>query len=420
MINKNLWDVNSLGSLLKARIRIINRLSFVFIAFITVSCSEGSSNDFVAIDATMTPSPKLTSTAHQTKTATVIIPPDETLIPTPTKIYEATPSALPEPATGLLRITGENATQIEPFITLMGHDAPVIVVEYSPDGRLIASGSEDASVRIWDSSDGSLVHKLIGHKEIVNDLSFSPDGTILASASNDGSVRFWDVDDGNLIRTIDPLIDRVYNVEFSPDGNLIALGGNKCFIELRHVKSGIFRRSLPQPKCVERSQGMVSTWGIDFTSDGEEIVTGEGRQGSGGSIQRWEVEEYIPPSLLEGYQVRVRYLDISPDDTTLTVAFLGSSVFWLMDAENGSLLETFTGHSYRVNSVVFSPDGEMIASGSRDKTIGLWNLDGTLIHSLETHTDAINSIAFSPNGEALASASDDKTIILWGVILDAN
>lgn len=420
MTHNILSEIKSLGSLLKARIKIINRLSFVFMAFITVSCNVGSSDDLIAIDATMTPSPKLTSTASQTKTSTVIIPPDDTLMPTPTKLYEAIPSALPESATGLSRITEENATHIEPFLTLSGHNAPVIVVEYSPDGSLIASGSEDATVRIWNSSDGSLVHELIGHKEIVNDLSFSPDGTILASASNDGSVRFWDVDDGNLIRTIDPLIDRVYNVEFSPDGNLIAIGGNKCFIELRHVNSGIFRRSLPQPKCVERSQGMVSNWGIDFTSDGEEIITGEGRIGSGGSIQRREVEEYVPPTLLEGYRLRTRDLDISPDDTTLTVAFMGSSVFWLMDAENGSLLETFTGHTYRVNSVVFSPDGKLIASGSRDKTIGLWNLDGTLIRSLETHADAINSIAFSPNGSVLASASDDKTIILWGVILDTN
>ena len=418
--HNNLWEIKSLGSLLKSQIRIINMLSFVFVAFITVSCSGGSSDHFIAIDATNTSSPKLTSTASQTKTPTVIVPPDDTLIPTPTNTVEATPSALPEPATGLSRITEENAAQIEPFLTLTGHDAPVIVVEYSPDGSLIASGSEDATVRIWNSSDGSLVHKLIGHKEIVNDLSFSPDGTILASASNDGSVRFWDVGGGNLIRTIDPLIDRVYNVEFSPDGNLIAIGGHKCFIELRHVNSGIFRRSLPQPKCVERYQGMVSSWGIDFTSDGEEIITGDGRPCCGGSIQRWEVGEYIPPTLLEGYQLRTRDIDISPDDSTLTVAFIGSPVFWLMDAENGSLLETFTGHTYRVNSVVFSPDGNLVASGSRDKTIGLWSLDGTLISNLETHTGAINSIAFSPNGNALASASDDKTIILWGVILDAN
>ena len=419
--NKNVWNINSLGSLLKARIRIINRLSFVFMAFITVSCSEGSSNNLVAIDATITPSPKLTSPAPQTKTSTEIIPPDNTLIPSPTDTYEATPSALPEPATGRSRITEENATQIEPFLTLTGHDAPVIVVEYSPDGSLIASGSEDATVRIWDSSDGSLVHELSGHTEIVNDLSFSPDGTILASASNDGSVRFWDVDGGNLIRTIDSsLIERVLNVEFSPDGNLIAIGGHHCFIELRHVNSGIFRRSLPQPKCVERHQGTVSSWGIDFTSDGEEIIIGDGRLCCGGSIQRREVEKYVPPILLKGYQVRVRDLDISPDDSTLTIAFLGSSVFWLMDAENGSLLETFDGHVYRVNSVVFSPDGNLIASGSRDKTIGLWNLDGKLIYRLETHADAINSIAFSPDGSALASASDDGTIILWGVILDAN
>ena len=265
-----------------------------------------------------------------------------------------------------------------------------------------------------------MVHELIGHAEIVNDLSFSPDGTILASASNDGSVRFWDVDRGNLIRAIDPLVDRVLNVEFSPDGNLIALGGNKCFIELRHVDSGIFRRSLHQPKCVERYQGTVSNWGIDFTSDGEEIITGDGRPCCGGSIQRWEVENYVSPTLLEGYQLRTRALDISPDDSTLTIAFIGSSVFWLMDMEDGSLLETFNGHTLRVNSVAFSPDGNLIASGSRDKTIRLWNLDGTLIYHLETHTDAINSIAFSPNGNALASASDDKTILLWGVIIDAN
>ncbi len=386
--------------------------------FITVSCSEGSSDDFVAIDATMTPAPKLTSTAPQTKTSAVIVPPDETLLPTPTNIVEATPSALPEPTAGLTRITEENATQIEPFLTLMGHTAPVIVVEYSPDGSLLASGSEDATVRIWDSSEGSLVHELIGHREIVNDLSFSPDGTILASASNDGSVRFWDVGGGNLIRTIDSLLmDRVLNVEFSPDGNLIAVGSHKCFIELRHVNSGIFRRSLPQPKCIAR-QGAVLNWGIDFTSNGEEIITGEGRPCCGGSIQRWEVGKYVRPILLEGYQLKVRDLDISPDDSTLTVAFIGNTVFWLMDAEDGSLLETFSGHSYRVNSVVFSPDGKLIASGSRDKTIGLWNLNGTLIFNLETHAEAVNSIAFSPNGRALASASDDKTIIVWGVTLD--
>ncbi len=347
-----------------------------------------------------------------TRTATATDQPTANLVPSPTVV----PSTEPALESDLRVINAANVDQLKPLHKLSSHQAPVLAVEYSPDGSLIASGSEDNTVRLWDSGDGSLVYELDGHTDFVNDLTFSPDGSILASGSNDGTVRMWKVDDGHLIREIDSiLLERVLKVAFSPAGNLIAVGGHRCFVELRHVSSGIFFRTIPQPECVERYNGPVAYWGIDFIADGQEIVTGEGRACCGGSVQRREVERYTPPTLLEGYKLRVRDLDISPDDSTLTIAFIGSSVFWLMDVADGSLLQTFEGHTFRVNSVVFSPDGDLIASGARDGLIGLWTLDGTLLSLLDGHTEAVNSVAFSPKGGSLASASDDGAVIVWGV-----
>uniref|UniRef100_UPI0035C9EB7F WD40 repeat domain-containing protein n=1 Tax=uncultured Nostoc sp. TaxID=340711 RepID=UPI0035C9EB7F len=99
------------------------------------------------------------------------------------------------------------------------------------------------------------------------------------------------------------------------------------------------------------------------------------------------------------------------DSTTLIGNFFFGNH---LNTNSPTLIQTLTGHSQEVRSVVFSPDGQTLASGSMDKTIKLWRLgDGKLLHTLTGHSQAVWSVAFSPNGQTLASGSYNRTIKLW-------
>ena len=343
--------------------------------------------------------------------------------PTPTGTPETVLVASQSTRVTTMAISEDNVTQVAPLYVLTGHTDDVTEVAFSPDSLLVASSSSDGTVQLWNVGDGSLQRVLEGHTDSVNTLDFSPDGSLLASGSNDGTVRIWQVSDGTLVWTISgSLLGRVLDVEFSPDGSLIAVADHQCYVQLRRVSSGILYRILVQPKCVIRQGGEVHAWGLAFSPDSEQIVTGEGRPCCGGSLQLRQVDDvFASPQLLEGYNLRVSDLVYSPDGSTMAAALLGSPVFWLLDAEDGNLLRTFEGHTYRVNSVTFTPDGALLASGSRDQKVRLWRVeDGDLLYTLEGHTDEVNSVAISHDGSLIASGSDDDTLILWTVTSTAN
>jgi len=312
-----------------------------------------------------------------------------------------------------------NESSQSPQIALNGHDGPITDIIYSPDGSLIATASLDGSIRIWDAADGSPIRTLTGHSGGVNSIAFSPDGAMLASGSDDRTAALWNVTDGSLVRTLFPLMEsRVVEVEFSPDGSLLALGGNRCVVELRRVPSGILSRTIVPLGCAPGNPGgSVDYWGLEFSNDGNRVLTGDGRPCCGGGILQWtQTGEYMPPDVLKTGNVVVRDMALSPDGSEIALALVGLSDFWLLDAETGETRAVLADHVFRVNDVEYSPDGSLLASASNDTGIGLWNaVDGVLLRMLDEHRMQATAIAFSPNGLTLASGSQDGGLLIWDV-----
>ncbi len=359
-------------------------------------------------------SPDVTRQPTSTLDISVVTP--ETHLP-PTAVETPSGFSAPVPTAIPIRISTGNVAMLSPLRTLAGHEAEVTDVALSADGALLVSASRDGTLRVWRTADGELIQELSGHSDVVHSVDISADGSLIVSGSDDRTAGLWRVADGALVRSVrNELLGRVLKVTFSPDGYLIAMGGHRCIVELRSTWSGTLRRTLAQPFCSVTGEGQVDYWGLAFSADGSQIITGEGRPCCGGSLQRWQVEDSVEPTLIRGYDLVIRDVAISPDGETLAVALVGSSFFWLLDMEGNEPQRTLEGHRLRVNDLKFSPNGEIIASASRDGRIGLWEVEsGTLLRYLEGDGEVVTSLDFSADGSLLVLGLEGGGIVLWGL-----
>ena len=201
---------------------------------------------------------------------------------------------------------------------LSGHTSAVWSIAWSPDGRCLASGSDDHTIRLWDPATGACTHTLSGHSGSVLPIAWSPDGHCLASGSSDSTIRLWDPASGACIQTLKGHNVKVQSITWSPDGRCLASGSGDETVRLWDPATGACTHTL--------TGHSDKVWSIAWSPDGRCLASGS-----------W--------------------------DKTVR----------LWDPASGACTHTLSGHTESVWSIAWSPDGRCIASGSTDSTIRLWS-----------------------------------------------
>jgi WD40 repeat protein/DNA-binding SARP family transcriptional activator len=292
-----------------------------------------------------------------------------------------------------------------PSVAVNGHARAVEAIAFSPDGKTLAYGGADGTVRLLDLDEKGVAPAIFrGNAGAITSVAFSYDGRSVASGS-DATVRLWDVNHPEA----SPLLLHghtgiVTSVAFSPGGDTLASGSADQTVTLwsmAHLDAA--------PTVLPGSYGLVRA--VAFSPKGNTLAAGSADQ----PIHVWDLSHpELAPVVLDGHSGGVNSVAFSPDGSTLASGDVDNTV-QLWDLTHGNALSNLDGPDAAVTSVAFGRGGQSLVAGSADHTVRLWDLAhrDAVPAVLDSHNDTVTAVAFDRAWSTLASGSADETIRLW-------
>ena len=293
--------------------------------------------------------------------------------------------------------------------TWKSHSDWVRTVAFSADGRFLASGSHDQTIRIWDVNTGQGVALLTGHENRVRSVAFGMmNGVqVLASSSDDKTIRIWNLQTSQPIHTLTGHSDKINALAFSPNSRLLVSVSHDETICLWEVESGSLLQQLHDPG--------AWIWSVAFSSD-TKFACGD----ESGAISLWERNpDYGVPTFRRRWKepihsARVYTVSFSSDDEDILLSGSDDETVRLLDTSTGRS-QLFRGHTNGVRSCV-SHDGCILVSGSDDETVRIWDAEkNQCLHTLKGYSGWVFSVAFNAHTPLLASGGEDRRVRVWDI-----
>lgn len=291
--------------------------------------------------------------------------------------------------------------RIWPKRGLSGTATTVRALTFSPDGKLLATGTTEGTVVVWDMAAGRVCRSFRPHAGPITGLAFSKAGDVLASCSVDGTVKCVALERLLPLGTFADPGGPIYSVLFAPDDKELAWAGEGGAVRSWRAMTGRTTTGM------NPHHGAITS--LCYSPDGTAVAAG----GSDGVVSLWHPGSREAVKVLTGHAGPITQVAFSRDGKRLVSASAdGKAIVW--DAATGAARIKFAEHPLAVTCAATDPAGSLVATGSADKRVALWDLEsGQPARVLEAHDDAVTAVAFSPDGSRLASAGADGRVKVW-------